>query len=67
MIEGVKVTLPDGNVREFPGPVTGLDVAADIGSGLAKAALAIRLNGEMRDLSTEITEDSAISVVTVKD
>jgi len=67
MSEGVKITLPDGSVREFPGPVTGLDVAADIGPGLAKAALAIRLNGEMRDLSTEITEDTDLSIVTVKD
>ena len=67
MSDDVKLTLPDGSVREFPGPVTGFDVAADIGSGLAKAALAIRLDGEMRDLATEITQDGEISVVTAKD
>ncbi|MBN07737.1 MAG: threonine--tRNA ligase [Rhodospirillaceae bacterium] len=67
MSDGVKLTLPDGSVREFPGPVTGFDVAAEIGSGLAKAALAIRLDGEMRDLATEITQDGELSVVTAKD
>ncbi|MDG2034049.1 MAG: TGS domain-containing protein, partial [Rhodospirillales bacterium] len=67
MSDGVKLTLPDGSVREFTGPVTGFDVAADIGPGLAKAALAIRLDGEMRDLATEITQDSQLSVVTAKD
>ena len=67
MSDDVKLTLPDGSVREFPGPVTGFDVAAEIGSGLAKAALAIRLDGEMRDLATEITQDGELSVVTAKD
>ena len=67
MSGGVKLTLPDGSIREYPGPVTGVDVAADIGPGLAKAALAIRLDGEMRDLATEITQDSQFSIVTAKD
>ncbi len=67
MSDNVKLTLPDGSVREFPGPVRGFEVAADIGPGLAKAALAIRLDGEIRDLATEITQDSQLSVVTAKD
>ena len=67
MSDDVKLTLPDGSVREFSRPVTGFDVAAAIGSGLAKAALAIRLNGEMRDLATEITQDGEFSAVTAKD
>ena len=41
----VAVTLPDGSRREFPGPVTGADVAAAIGPGLAKAAIAVKIDG----------------------
>jgi threonyl-tRNA synthetase len=63
----VAITLPDGSVRKFDGSVTGLDVAADIGPGLAKAALAIRLNGELVDLSTTITTDSDLAIITLKD
>ena len=63
----VAVTLPDGNVRRYDRPVTGLDVAADIGPGLVKAALAMRIDGEMRDLAREIDKDTAFSVVTTKD
>ena len=63
----VKLILPDGSVREFDEPVTGMEVSADIGPGLAKAALAIRLNGNMRDLMMVINEDGEFSVVTVKD
>ena len=67
MSDVVKLTLPDGSVREFSGPVSGLEVAADIGPGLAKSALAIRLDGKMQDLSTQITQDSELSIVTVND
>jgi threonyl-tRNA synthetase len=63
----VAVTLPDGKVRQYDRPVTGLDVAADIGPGLVKAALAVRIDGEMRDLKREIDHDVAFSVVTTKD
>ena len=63
----VAITLPDGSVRDFAEPVTGAALAANIGPGLAKAALAIRLNGELRDLATTITEDAEVSIVTVKD
>jgi len=63
----VAITLPDGSKREFDGSVTGAQVAADIGAGLAKAALAVRINGEMKDLTLEITEDCEMSIVTAKD
>ncbi len=63
----VEVTLPDGSQRRYTAPVTGADIAADIGPGLAKAALALRIDGEVRDLATPIIEDSAISIITRKD
>ena len=63
----VKLTLPDGSERQYDAPVTGADVAADIGPGLAKAALAVKINGEMADLSLPITEDSDLAIVTAKD
>jgi threonyl-tRNA synthetase len=63
----VAITLPDGSVRTFEEAVTGLQVAADIGPGLAKAALAVRVNGEMKDLSEPIASDGEISIVTAKD
>ncbi|MDD9878959.1 MAG: threonine--tRNA ligase [Magnetovibrio sp.] len=63
----VAITLPDGSVREFDGPVSGADVAADIGPGLAKAALAIRLNGELADLATVIDADAELAIVTDRD
>ena len=46
------ITLPDGKTKSFDKPVTGLEVAQSIGPGLAKAALAIKIDGETRDLST---------------
>jgi threonyl-tRNA synthetase len=63
----VTISLPDGSKREFDGPITGADIAADIGPGLAKAALAIRLNGEQADLSLLITEDSDVAIITRQD
>ena len=60
----VAITLPDGNVRDFDGPVSGADVSAAIGPGLAKAALAIRVNGELWDLSRPIIDDAKIEIVT---
>ena len=64
---GVTITLPDGSKRSFDAPVTGAQLAADIGPGLAKAALAIRLDGEVRDLSWLIDRDADVSIVTRKD
>jgi threonyl-tRNA synthetase len=61
------ITLPDGSVRHFAGPVTGTTVAADIGPGLARAALAMRVDGKLLDLSRTIENDAAITFVTRKD
>jgi threonyl-tRNA synthetase len=63
----VSITLPDGNVRRFEQPVSGKELAASIGPGLAKAALAIRIDGEMKDLATRIDKDANVSIVTAKD
>jgi threonyl-tRNA synthetase len=63
----VAITLPDGRIQNYDGPVTGAVIAADIGPGLAKAALCIRVNGALWDLSREIDEDAAIAIVTSKD
>ena len=63
----VKLSLPDDSVREYDTPVTGANVAADIGPGLAKAALAVRIDGEMEDLSRLIEADCNFSIVTAKD
>ena len=60
----VAVTLPDGKVRGFPGPVTGAEIAAAIGPGLAKAALAVKVDGEVKDLAARIDRDARISVIT---
>ena len=63
----VAVTLPDGNTRRFLAGVTAGEVAAHIGPGLAKAALAARIDGKLVDLSSKIGSDAAVSIVTVKD
>ena len=63
----LSITLPDGSRRDYPGPVTGAQIAADIGPGLAKAALAIRVDGALWDLHREIGEDVDIAIVTAKD
>ena len=60
----VAITLPDGSKRDYPGAVTGAEVAADIGPGLAKSALAITVDGDIKDLATEITADAAVEIVT---
>ncbi|MDG5977276.1 threonyl-tRNA ligase [Hydrogenophaga taeniospiralis CCUG 15921] len=61
------ITLPDGSQREFSGPVTVAEVAASIGTGLAKAALAGKIDGKVVDTSYLITQDSPLSIVTAKD
>lgn len=63
----IEVTLPDGSKREFNSPVTVGDVATSIGAGLARAALAGKVNGKLVDLSHPITENSTVSIVTDKD
>ncbi|WP_299198376.1 threonine--tRNA ligase [uncultured Amphritea sp.] len=61
------ITLPDGSKREFANAVTVFDVAADIGAGLAKVALAGRVNGELVDTSHTITEDANLAIITPRD
>src|ERR1700722_18459369 len=62
----LRLTLPDGKVKEFSGPVTGLELASSVGKGLAAAALAIKINGEMRDLMRPIEQDAKVEVITRK-
>jgi threonyl-tRNA synthetase len=61
------ITLPDGSERRFDGPVTGTAVAAAIGPGLARAALAMKLDGKLVDLASEIDRDAHIVFVTRRD
>ena len=63
----VAITLPDGSVRRYDGPVSGAQVAADIGPGLAKAALFLRLDGEVHDLATVVEADAEVALVTARD
>ena len=63
----VTITLPDGNTKEFAAAPSGAEVAAAIGPGLAKAALAVRVDGELRDLAAPIEADAEIAIVTAKD
>src|SRR5437764_9109539 len=60
----VAITLPDGSRREFPGPVSGGALAAAIGPGLAKAAIAVKIDGRARDLATLIDHDASAAIVT---
>ncbi len=66
MQKEIKVTLPDGKALTFPTPVSGYDVAKSIGEGLAKAALAAKLNGEIVDLHRPLYEDGKIEIITRK-
>ena len=61
------ITLPDGTVRRFDAPVTGAEVAAAIGPGLARAAVAMKLDGRLVDLAREIDRDAEVVFVTRKD
>ncbi|MDY0882153.1 threonine--tRNA ligase [Dongia soli] len=58
------ITLPDGSQRPYPAPLSGADLAASIGSGLAKAALAIKIDGKVKDLATVIDHDAKVEIVT---
>src|SRR3954451_11029019 len=61
------ITLPDGSVRQFDAPVTGTEIAVAIGPGLAKAALAMQLDGKLVDLDTEIDHDAELVFITRRD
>ena len=61
----MKITLPDGSIRELADGSSGLDLASDIGPGLAKAAVAVIVNGIQKDLSDPIDQDSEVSIITI--
>ncbi len=67
MADLITLTLPDGSTRELPRGTTGADVAAAIGPGLLKAALAARVDGEMVDLTRPIERDARLALVTARD
>ncbi len=58
------IVLPDGSVRQYDAPVSGQQIAQSIGAGLAKAAVAIKVNGELKDLTDSITDNAQIAIVT---
>ena len=61
------ITLPDGSVRRFDHPVSAYDIALSIGPGLAKAALAAKVDGKVVDTSHVIDRDAKVAIVTDKD
>ena len=61
----MKITLPAGSIRELAEGSSGLDLASDIGPGLAKAAIAVKVNGVQKDLSDSIEHDSEVSIITI--
>ena len=63
----VQITLPDGSLREYPGPVSVAEVAASIGAGLAKAALGGKVNGQLVDSAYRIDASATVAIVTAKD
>jgi threonyl-tRNA synthetase len=67
MIMSVKISLPDGSIREFPQGVKGSEIALSISEGLARNALAIEVNGEVRELARPITTDASIKILTWND
>src|SRR5215213_1702385 len=67
MTKMFKIALPDGSVREMPEGSTPADVAAAIGPGLAKAALAAKIDGEVRDIMRPFEGDASLALITSKD
>jgi threonyl-tRNA synthetase len=67
MVQLLKISLPDGSVREMPEGSTPADVAAAIGPGLAKAAIAARVDGELRDIMRPFEGDAQLALVTARD
>jgi threonyl-tRNA synthetase len=60
----MKITLPDGSIKEFDGPVSAAQVAASIGAGLAKAAIGAKVDGQLWDLNRPITHDAQVAIIT---
>src|SRR3954464_9396107 len=67
MTKMFKIALPDGSVREMPEGSTPADVAAAIGPGLAKAALAAKIDGEIRDIMRPFEGDASLALITSRD
>src|SRR3954451_269604 len=63
----MQVTLPDGTAKELPDGATGADLASSIGAGLARAALAVKVDGEVRDLARPLPDGEDVSVITARD
>ena len=63
----ITITLPDGSHRTYDSGVTGQQIAASIGRGLARDALAVSIDGEVRDLARPITADAELKICTWKD
>ncbi len=63
----LRITLPDGSERDYDNPVTAAQIAHSIGPGLAKSALAARVNGRLMDLSDAITHDARVEIITARD
>lgn len=60
----MRITLPDGSVKEYSGPVTGRQIAESIGAGLARAAVGVKVDGTLLDLDRKIGHDAAVAIVT---
>ena len=67
MSEMIAITLPDGSVREVASGTTPAEIAADIGPGLAKAALAAKIDGEVRDIMRPLDSDTELALITSRD
>jgi len=67
MSQQIKITLPDGSVREYEQGITGLQIAASISEGLARNVLAAKVNGEVWDASRPITSHSRLQLLTWND
>ena len=63
----IKITLPDGSIREYKKGITAGEIAFDIGKKLGEEAVSIKINGELKDLDAPINEDCSIRIITLKD
>ena len=63
----ISITLPDGSQREFDAPLSVLDIAADIGEGLARATIAGKVNGQLVDACQIIEQDAELAIITARD
>ena len=63
----MKITLKDGSIKEYSEAMSAYDITRDISEGLARAACAVEINGEVKDLRTVIDEDCELNVLTAKD